>query len=164
MATKPSLNTDVWHREPENQIGTRAHSRVKTKNKSIIRGIAYHNRVYRALREIFKLPDHSLHIEPWLRNQRTRALCQPDALLVDPMTHTGIVIEVKMNWKDGRDIKLIDLYLHAAQSAFGLVEVWPALITSNIQGYLGQPRLGLSTIPSCEDWQPGDITPLVLHP
>lgn len=155
-----------WHVVRDYHIGTAINT--ASKNKSIVRGLQYHRRVYGVLRSWQKIsaPEMKLEVEPWFRkiDNGKSQMCQPDAVLIDPISNTGLVIEVKLNWKDGRDEKLIGLYLDAATEAFGLDATWPALITSNVRGYRGEPRLGLGHLLSCYDWQPGQITPLVLLP
>lgn len=160
-----------WELVPNFNIGTA--SNTASKNKSIVRGIAYHNQTYRRLEQhVGSSPDLGLDamIEPWFREilpasvKGRRKMCQPDAVLIDKVTGGGIVVEVKLNWKDGRDEKLIDLYLDAAKSALGLDEVWPVLITKNLQGYKGVPLLGLKQLDHCFAWRPGLITPLLLLP
>jgi len=162
--------TEGWQLVPGFNIGTGANT--ASKNKSIIRGIAYHNKVYRALRALVKEnPDSGfeLYIEPWFRELHPRpgksrcAMCQPDAVLVDKFTGGGIVIEVKLNWKDGRDEKLLNLYLGASRSALGLEETWPVLVTRNVRGYTGTPLLGLKRLEDAFKWRPGMITPVLLH-
>jgi hypothetical protein len=83
---------------------------------------------------------------------------------VDPMTDTGVVGEVKLNWKDGRDEKLLGLYLEAVTHAFGLRAVWPVLVTSNIRGYAHPVKLGLGDLLSVDYWTVGQPTPLLLVP
>lgn len=164
MATRAKLDGPLWL--PDSGIDVGSRSNYACKNKSIVRGLAYHRRMYRALEAWHPLhaPEQQLLIEPWLRNTCSRRLLQPDAILVDPATATGIVIEVKMNWKDGRDEKLIAEYLPAAQSAYELECVWPALITSNVAGLTHAPRLGLGSLLGCASWFPGEPTPVVLVP
>jgi hypothetical protein len=162
--------TQGWQLVPGFNIGTAANT--ASSNKSIIRGLAYHNKVYKALRKFVKENPglgYELYVEPWFRELhprpgRTRcAMCQPDAVLVDKFTGGGLVVEVKLNWKDGRDDKLIDLYLGASRSALGLEETWPVLITRNIRGYSAPPLLGLRNIEKAYGWRPGMITPVLLH-
>ena len=159
-----------WRLVPGFNIGTAANT--ASKNKSIIRGLAYHNKVYRALRaHVAANPEAGLelYVEPWLRELHPRpgrsrcAMCQPDAVLVDKFTGGGLVVEAKLNWKDGRDEKLINLYLAAAKSAFGLEETWPVLITKNVRGYEGRALLGLKRLDEAFSWRPGMITPVLLH-
>lgn len=160
----------MWARDLTLDVGSRSNS--ASKNKSIMRGLAYHRKVYKLLEQWQRLsaPEQELYIEPWLRlvhpdpETGKRRCCQPDFVVVDIASETGIVGEVKWNWKDGRDEKLINLYLDAAKAAFGLKQTWPALITSNIRGYEGQPRLGLGSLLACDSWQPGEITPVILVP
>lgn len=154
----------LWYPESSLSLGSRSNN--ASKNKSIVRGLAYHRRVYRTLEAWLSVSaqDQELKIEPWLRNAKTRKVLQPDAVLVDELTNTAIVIEVKLNWKDGRDTKLITEYLPAVKSAFDLELVWPALITSNIRGLPYRPRLGLNQLLTCADWRPGLPTPVLLLP
>jgi len=162
--------TQGWQLVPGFNIGTAANT--ASKNKSIVRGLAYHNRVYKALKALVAANPEAgfeLYIEPWFRELRPRpgasrcAMCQPDAVLVDKFTGGGLVVEVKLNWKDGRDEKLINLYLGASKSALGLEETWPVLITRNIRGYNGQALLGLRRLEEAFKWRPGMITPVLLH-
>lgn len=168
MLTRSSLQ---WELVVGFNIGTAANT--ASKNPSIVRGIAYHNQTYRRLRSwVNDNPDLNLelYVEPWFRTltippgRKRRQMCQPDAVLVDKITGCGMVIEVKMNWKDGRDEKLINLYLEAASSGLGLDETWPVLITKNVQGYKGKPLLGLRQLERCLEWRPGLITPVLLLP
>jgi len=159
-----------WQHVPGFNIGTAANT--ASKNKSIVRGLAYHNKVYKALRSfVAEHPEagYEILVEPWFRELHPRPgesrcrMCQPDTVLIDKFTGGGIVVEVKLNWKDGRDAKLIDLYLDASRSALGLEETWPVLITKNIRGYTGIPLLGLKQLEKAYNWRPGMITPVLLH-
>jgi hypothetical protein len=89
-------------------------------------------------------------------------MCQPDGVLLDKFTGGAVVVEAKLNWKDGRDEKLIDLYLDAARSAFGVAMTWPLLVTKNVRGYKYPPLCGLSQIERAFSWKPGDPTPVML--
>jgi hypothetical protein len=162
--------TQGWQLVPGFNIGTAANT--ASSNKSIIRGLAYHNKVYKALRALVAANPESgfeLYVEPWFRELHPRdgrsrcAMCQPDAVLVDKFTGGGLVVEVKLNWKDGRDEKLLNLYLAAAKSAFGLEETWPVLVTRNVRGYKGQALLGLKKLEEAFKWRPGQLTPVLLH-
>lgn len=154
----------MWERDGTLSVGS--HNNTASKNKSIVRGLAYHRKVYRLLESWQKIsaPEQQLYIEPWLRHHVTRKCCQPDAVLIEPQTETGIVIEVKLNWKDGRDEKLLDLYLKAVCQAFGLRAAWPALITSNVRGLKSKPLLGLGGLQYVDSWNVGDHTPVLLVP
>lgn len=153
-----------WCVEHGRDTGSR--SNYSCKNKSIMRGLAYHRKLYKLLEawQRISADDQVLHIEPWLKEQRTGQWLQPDAVVVDPLTNTGIVIEVKLNWKDGRDEKLIREYIPATLSAFGLIAVWPVLITSNVRGLKHEPQLGLGSLLDCISWQPQHPTPVLLVP
>lgn len=162
---QPIIRGGTWVRVWDCDIGTG--SNYATKNPSIVRGLRYHRRVYRLLEAYVAVtcPDQVLYVEPWLEHVQSNRRRQPDAVLVDTLTNTGIVIEAKLNWKDGRDEKLIQEYLWATQSAFGLELTWPALVTSNVAGAArGQVLLGLKHLQDCCDWIPGDPTPMVLVP
>lgn len=159
----------MWARDLTLDVGSR--SNTASKNKSIVRGLAYHRKVYKLLENWRKIsaPEQVLYVEPWLRslvkNEKGKfPCCQPDAVIVDPASETAIVIEVKLNWKDGRDEKLINLYLDAVQAAFDLRATWPCLITSNVRGLPYTPRLGLGSVLTCDSWAVGDPTPIVLVP
>lgn len=153
-----------WKFEENARLG--ASTGYKSKTGSIAAGIRYHRGVYEQLRKFCKtnLPGHKLYIEPWFRNKVTQSLRSPDAVLVDPALNTAIVIEVKMNWKDGRDKKLLDEYLPIVQSAFALDTTWPLLITGNVRGIPRGtfPLLGLKQIEDCLTWFPGQATPIML--
>lgn len=164
MASLALASAACWY--VDRSVSTGSRSNYASRNKSIVRGLAYHRRVYRCL-EAWRgvnASEQQLEIEPWLRDARTKRLLQPDACIIDPATNTGLVIEVKLNWKDGRDEKLLNEYLAAAESAFELDCVWPALITSNVAGLAHKPRLGLGQLLGCCDWHPGHPTPVLLLP
>jgi hypothetical protein len=157
---------ESWRVEPRAHFGASTGVKITTsKNTALARGVAYHRRVYRALSDYCVLQPElgRLHIEPWIRSSSYK-LRSPDAVLIDEVTGTGLIIEVKMNWSDGRDVKLIDEYLPGCQSAYGLSCVWPLLITQNLRGYRHKPLLGLGQLSAALAWQPGDPTPLLLLP
>lgn len=127
------------------------------------RGIAYHKRFYKTLRLhcLVQLQPFTLYIEPWFRNCVNHKLRSPDAVLVDPTNGRALVIEAKMNWKDGRDVKLIDEYLGIVASAFN-VSTKPLLVTGNVRGLDRQPILGLQGIEAAWNWRLGEPTPVAL--
>lgn len=150
----------AWKHEPRALLG--ASSGNKSKNDAIQRGLAYHRKVYTKLQEVAP-PEVSLLIEPWFREQsRAGTLRSPDTVLLNTVDKTALVIEVKLNWKDGRDIKLVNEYLPIVKSAFALEFVWPLLITANLRGYQHPPLLGLGKLEEAYAWHPGDPTPLML--
>lgn len=152
---------DWIHREQYFGIGTA--DGAKGNNRSAQRGIEYHRRVFKAL-AANQPPDWRLIVEPWLQERTTGRFRQPDAVLVNDEDRVGIVVEVKMNWKDGRADKLLQTYLPACRAAFKLDMTWPLLITSNLRGYQHPPLLGLSAVLDSMAWEPSQPCPLLLHP
>lgn len=131
------------------------------------RGNAYHRKIYRLLNVHARcsMPGWWLYVEPWFRevgNGGVRKQRSPDAVLVHEDTSTAVVVEVKLNWKDGRDTKLINEYLPIVVSAFQLECAWPLLITQNLRGYQHPPLFSLSQFDRAMTWQPGTPTPLML--
>jgi hypothetical protein len=126
----------------------------------------YHRHTYGLLSAYFRgsaFVEWTLLIEPWYKRLGCKPRYrQPDAVLIHQPTRTGIVIEVKLNWKDGRDIKLIDEYLGIVKAAEGLEVVSPLLITQCLRGWQGEPLKSLKEFSRCQEWQPGQITPLML--
>lgn len=156
---------EPWEHDKHCKMG--AANGSKTKNAAAKRGIAYHRKFYTHLREHFPqvYPDQKLLIEPWFRGCNTQRRRSPDAVIVDPLTNTGIVIEVKMNWKEGRDQKLLNEYLPIVKSAFGLAATWPLLVTQNVRGAKGKPLIWtpkMTPLEACLRWKPGADTPVAL--
>lgn len=151
-----------WRHLPNDRFGSSAGCKA-TGAKG--RGLEYHRRVYRALRKIYGFSqEEQLLIEPWYREESKRGtLRSPDAVLIDTVLGTGLVIEVKLNWKDGRDVKLIDEYLPIVRSAHQLDVVWPVLITKCLRGYEHPPLLGLQALDHARSWMVGEPTPVLLH-
>ena len=143
------------------KIGASHGAKAKGSKK---RGIDYHHRCYRHLRTHCNssLLDWTLLVEPWYWDKISRCYRQPDAVLIHEATATGIVIEVKLNWKDGRDVKLIDEYLPIVKQAEQLEAVWPLLITQCLRGYQG-PIINWPLFHEAQAWQPGEATPLMLR-
>lgn len=139
----------------------------KSKNDAAQRGIRYHKRTYKALTQHFSDDaDVELLIEPWFQEISGRVkerMCSPDSVIFLSSLGAAIVAEVKLNWNDGKDEKLINTYLPVVKSAFKLEHVWPVLITSNLRGCAQNPLLGLHAIEDCMSWQPGQPTPILLH-
>lgn len=137
---------------------------AKGSDKQQEAGNAYHRKVYNLLQlhASVSLPGWRLLVEPWFKGKTSQKLRSPDSVLIDDVTGTGVVAEVKLNWKDGRDDKLLDEYLGIVKSAFGLEKVKPLLITKNLRGYQHPPLLGLSQFHDCLEWHPGKPTPLML--
>lgn len=155
-----------WRHKPGFAIGAGNGKGSASQQGAARRGILYHQRVYKKLRDLYASDDATVLIEPWfvqVDNQPTRTMRSPDALILFN-DGTGLVVEVKMNWKDGRDEKLLNEYLPIVASAFSLDVVWPLLITGNCRGYSHPPLLGLQQIDEALAWEPGRPTPLLLLP
>lgn len=153
-----------WRHRPGMKLGAGGGS--KSQNAAATRGIAYHQRVYRQLDKML-LDEAELLIEPWFEQvdgSIKPPMRQPDAVIKYPYDNTAIVVEVKLNWADGRDEKLINEYLPIVKSAFQLETTWPLLITANLRGYKHPPLLGLRQFEECLAWCPGRPTPLLLLP
>lgn len=157
--------TGQWVRKAPNYMKLGSHSgNQSTGSKK--RGLEYHRRVYHRLRAFHNSHLHSagwtLLIEPWYKNLKTQRYRQPDAVLIHEPSSTAIVIEVKLNWRDGRDVKLIDTYLPIVKAAEGLDVTWPLLITQCLRGWQGEPLKSLEEIHRCQTWFKGETTPLML--
>lgn len=153
-----------WQYRPDWRMG--ADTGAKSTNSAATRGIEYHRRVYRLLQSRLQR-EADLLVEPWFQrvdDQPTRTFRQPDAVIRDYVPDCAIVVEVKLNWADGRDEKLLNEYLPIVKNAFGLDVVWPLMITRNLRGYKHPPLLGLSALDDCLAWSPGSPTPLLLLP
>jgi hypothetical protein len=138
-------------------------------NEAIKRGNKYHAHIYKVLRLEWILnyiPAESpweLVIEPWFRTAKWK-LRSPDTVLLNKRDGLAVVVEVKMNWKDGRDVKLLTEYLPIVKSAYDLKRTFPALITGNVRGLRHPPLLSLADlIPAALGWKPGLATPTLLH-
>lgn len=126
----------------------------------VAKGLYYERRVFRQLRQT----DLPLEVQPWLSN--ASILCQPDAVAL-PGPRVGIVIEVKLNWKQRRDRKLRTLYLPAVAEAFDLTHTFPLMIVSCLRGAVpGRPILRdfRSAFRSSLQWRAGAPVPILLLP
>lgn len=127
------------------------------------RGIVYHRKIYDQLRKRFFADDSAkLLVEPWYRCVTKPKMRSPDSVILLPDASAAVVVEVKLNWKDGRDVKLIDEYLPIVRSAHKLEMVWPLMITQCLRGYEHEPLLGFHAWEDAMAWQPGQPTPLML--
>lgn len=155
------LAAEQWYHMENARLG--ASTGAKTTDATLAKGNAYHRNIYTRLRSAIPdlLPDYRLLIEPWFRdfNWKQRS---PDAVAL--AEDHAFVIEVKLNWRDGRDVKLIDEYLPIVRSAFALPEVSPVLITADLRGYKHPPLLGLPQLPLSRSWKPSLPTPVLLVP
>jgi hypothetical protein len=152
---------ETWRPSTRLKIGCSFSS--KGSNKAATRGIAYHNKIFTML-ERYPIPGMTLMVEPWFKAEGQNRFCQPDAVFVDKEAGSGLVIEVKLNWKDGRADKLHSLYLPVVKQALGLNMVWPLVITQNLRGSPHPPLLGLHDLVEAMAWTPADPTPLMLVP
>lgn len=152
-----------WKLEENMRMGAST-SALKAKG-SKQRGIAYHRQIYGKLQALLK--DElgvKLLVEPWYRCLSQPSMRSPDSVILLPEAEAAVVVEVKLNWKDGRDVKLIDEYLPIVRAAHQLEVVWPLLITKCLRGYQHPPLLGLKRWEDAMAWQPGEPTPLMLVP
>jgi len=152
-----------WKLQPAMRMG--ASVKVTAAKGSKRRGQEYHRRIYTRLDALLK--DElgvKLLIEPWYKNLKKPNMRSPDGVILLPEAAAAVVIEVKLNWKDGRDRKLIDEYLPIVKMAHGLEIVWPLLITQCLRGYQHPPLLGLKRWEDAMGWEPGQPTPLMLEP
>lgn len=157
------LAIERWSHDTSSRVGASTGGGAKTGVMGA--GNAYHRKVFKTLELHVRLnhPELQLLVEPWLRSHPSYRLCQPDSVLLAPDEGWGVVVEVKKNWKDGRDEKLLDLYLPAVRSAFGLDAVYPLMVCGCVRG-LAYPAsttfADLLVLP--RSWQPGDPTPVIL--
>lgn len=158
------LAAERWRWEKDVKFG--ASTGVKGNNHATKAGNAYHRKVFRTLAAEVALnhPARRLLVEPWLRSAPSQRLCSPDTVLLDEEAGLGIVIEVKKNWRDGKDQKLLDLYLPACRSAFGLEVVKPLVIVGNARGLAYEAWTSLQRLEDVLSWRPGDLTPVLLLP
>lgn len=157
-----------WRYRKGFSLGTSTSS--KSKNLAAQRGINYHKKVFKHLGEhvLGEADGAELLVEPWFQkidNSTSPPMRSPDAVICYPDTNCALVVEVKLNWADGKDDKLIYEYLPIVQSAFSLDAVWPLLITQCLRGYnASQPLLGLQQMYRAYEWEPGRPTPVLLLP
>jgi len=135
----------------------------KATNSAIEAGIRYHRKMYKTLGLHCKmaLPDWLLMIEPWFKSE-SQKLRSPDAVLVHKARSIGVVIEVKKNWGDGKDTKLLQEYLPLCASALG-VKTFPLMLVGNVRGL---PHEAFTSMAKLIDeplaWTPGKPTPTLL--
>lgn len=160
------LAVDKWYLMEKAALGASIKATTAGDNDAIRRGNKYHSHVYKVLRMEWLFNDHhpwELLVEPWFRTGKWK-LRSPDTVLLNREDSSAVVVEVKMNWKDGRDTKLLNEYLPIVKSAFGLDRVYPAMIVGNLRGLKHPPILSLSQlIPAALEWKPGAGTPTLLH-
>lgn len=143
-----------------------ASTNSKTSSAAMLAGIRYHKRVYKLLKMNCDLgwPGWKLYVEPWFKADKSQRLRSPDAVMVEAASGRALVIEVKKNWADGRDGKLLAEYLPIVRCAFD-VAVMPLMIVGNVRGLKHEPLLSLgSVLESCAAWQLGQPTPTLLIP
>lgn len=152
-----------WKLEENMRMG--ASVKLTAAKGSKRRGQEYHRKIYQRMRTTLG-PQMGLKllIEPWYRCLTEPKMRSPDGVILLPEANVGIVVEVKLNWKDGRDVKLIDEYLPIVTDAHELDMCWPLLITQCLRGYPHPPLLGLRRWEDCMTWMPGSPTPLMLVP
>lgn len=150
-----------WQHQKDYRFGASTGAKGADGNQD--RGNVYHRRIYRLLQmhAAVSLPGSRLLVEPWFKACKTQRLCSPDTVLIDDARQQALVIEVKLNWQDGRDEKLLNLYLPVVSNVFGM-PAKPLLITQNLRGYEHPPLLGIGDMEKAWKWRPCDHTPLML--
>lgn len=154
-AVEPWVLTDT-------RLGASTNS--STSNPAMLAGIRYHKRFYKGLRVHvdLSLPGWTLFVEPWFKASKSQKLRSPDSVLINRELGKAVVIEVKKNWQDGRDVKLLTEYLPIVASAFGL-ESFPLMVVGNVRGLRHEPLKSMSEIIDVPlAWLPGQPTPTLL--
>jgi hypothetical protein len=157
------LPVEEW-RLTDTRMGASTNS--TTTNKAMLAGIRYHKRIYKILRLNAGLqwPGWQLMVEPWFKAVKSQRLCSPDTVLLNRERGEALVIEVKKNWRDGRDEKLLGLYLSVVRSAFG-VDTRPLMVVGNVRGLAHKPLLSFADVMEAGwGWQWGRPTPTLLVP
>jgi hypothetical protein len=153
---------EQWKLEPGIRVGA-AYGAKSTGSKQ--RGIMYHRTVYKRFEKLLSAEQGVRFLkEPWYRCLTRACARSPDSVILLPELNIGVVVEVKLNWKDGRDRKLLDEYLPIVKAAHDLEVVFPLLVTQCLRGYQHPPLIGLRRWEEAMAWQPGSPTPLLLEP
>lgn len=142
-----------------------ASANAKSLNTAAERGNAYHRKVYKGMKLASQFNPAwrgwELLVEPWFREDETRQICSPDAVLLNRERKLALVVEVKLNHAHGKDEKLLNKYLPVVSSAFEVTSK-PCLVVQCLRGYPGEPLKGLSAIWSALDWQAPEPTPVAM--
>lgn len=155
------LPTEPWQLT-ETRMG--ASTNKGATNAAILAGIRYHKRMYKVLKlnSGSVWPGWKLMVEPWFKAMKSQKLRSPDAVLVQADLGKALVIEVKKNWADGRDTKLLQEYLPIVRSALN-VEVAPLMIVGNVRGLRHAPLLSFADVMAASwAWKRGEPTPTLL--
>lgn len=134
-------------------------------NSAILAGIRYHKRIYKtmAVHVALSMPNWTLMVEPWFKAKVSQRLRSPDMVLRNDAKGLAIIIEVKKNWKDGRDVKLLEEYLPIVRSALGL-RTYPLMLVGNVRGLAHEPLTSMAEITEALAWTLGQPTPTLLKP
>lgn len=151
---------EPWYHQPDVKFGASAGAVGSSGARQA--GIVYHRKFYNVLKmhASVALPGIRVLIEPWFKSKSGNRR-SPDAVLIDDTRHLALVVEVKLNWKGGRDAKLLDEYLPLVSRAFDL-PTRPLLVAGSIINLQQKPLLGLGDLPAAWDWKPGDNCPTML--
>lgn len=153
---------EAWRHDENARLG--ASTNKSTANPAMLAGIRYHNKVYKTLRLhcALNLPGWTLMVEPWFRTE-TYKLRSPDGVLINHELKQAVVIEVKKNWADGRDVKLLTEYLPIVKSAFTVL-TFPLMIVGNVRGLdkKNKPYTSMDALLEPLGWRPGSPTPTLL--
>lgn len=154
---------EEWFKTEQVKFGASANS--KSKNSAAERGNAYHRKIYKLLKMQQKIMPHlkgwELLVEPWYRGRETRKLRSPDTVFLNEAEKLALVIEVKLNWKDGKDEKLLCEYLPIVESAHG-VKAYPCMVVQCLRGYTGEPLVGLAAVWQALKWNSTKATPVAM--
>lgn len=160
---KPAID---WFLDPLAKFGASSGLKANSGGTTNVlkRGIDYHRWVYKTMEVHCKLnlPEWTLLIEPWFRTVKWDRR-SPDAVLLHPDTGRAVVVEVKLNWKEQRDEKLLAEYLPIVSSALG-VRTYPLMLTNCVRKLKHEPLLGLSHLLAPLTWTPAKPTPTLLLP
>ena len=155
---------EEWFKTEQVKFGASANA--KSLNAAAEKGNAYHRKVYKLLAMQMKISSQlqgwELIVEPWFRGRDSRRLCSPDTVLLNREAGIALVVEVKLNWADGKDDKLLEKYLPVVECAFK-VKAYPCMVVQNLRGYKGpEPLKGLMSIWEALKWNAAKPTPVAM--
>jgi hypothetical protein len=152
--------TEPWYHKPDINFGASAGAKGSSGARHA--GILYHRKFYNVLKlhTSVNLAGMRLLVEPWFQ-AKSGTRRSPDAVLIDDVCNRALVIEVKLNWKNEREEKLMNEYLPIVEAALGVKTV-PLLVAGSIINYKGKPLLGLSQLNRAWAWMPDQPPSIML--